>query len=251
MMRGYRKKLPACGCQLVLTAGWTGHQPLFFQRGELAANLRRLQADCGGNILGAGAVSAVQSLQNFALPSAQFGRTVRLDCLAWLRRRLTALTFFLAIRADAEKFNPAAGNAVADFSGGCRGHSLNSEVVNPVALDAVYMMVLLQLPVKTFLAAADFQFSDHTCFRQNFKISVNGGQTYARQFFFDPLVEQVGCRMPFVSAHFIKNHFALVGHSQRRLSHDFTFLFYIFYIQEIVKNDYHVKIKNKLQQIDS
>jgi hypothetical protein len=239
------KKLFPCGCQLVLTAGRTGHQAFFFQRGELAAHLGRLKRDRSGDVFGAGAASAAQSLQNFALPRIEVAAVMPVDLarassIVFLR---LLPAFLLAVRADTKKFYSAAGDAVADFSGGFRGHSLHSEVVNAVALDTIYMMMLLQLPVKTLLPTADFQFPDHTCFGKNFKISVNGGQTYARHLFFKPLVQSVGSGVSLASPHLFEDKFALMGHSQRCLFHDITILFCIFYTQEIVENYYYVKVK--------
>jgi hypothetical protein len=117
-------------------------------------------------------------------------------------------------------------------------------IINPMALHAADMIVLFQLPVKAFLPSAYFQFSDLTCFRENFKISINGRQTYARQSFSDPFVEQISSGMALVLAYFLKNYFSLAGHAQKL--HRIAPVRFIGFLQEIISNHYYVK-KNILE----
>ena len=71
------------------------------------------------------------------------------------------------------------------------------EIHNASAMFAPQMMVRRDFPVKTFLSAGKFQFTDHAPLSHIFQIPVNGAQTDLRNFMTQYAVKFIGCGMRF------------------------------------------------------
>ncbi|MCF6275816.1 MAG: hypothetical protein L3J05_08645 [Robiginitomaculum sp.] len=87
------------------------------------------------------------------------------------------------------------------------------DVIYTVALDTVNMVMGFHIPVKTFLAAAYFNFSDNPVQGKYFQVSIDRGQADAREFFLYSLVELVRRRMPGRFSQFLQDDFPLMGHA--------------------------------------